>query len=199
MKWSPQLIALIGLVLLGSVVGILTLVPDNTGTPPGAQYEPLATITGEPATDYCQTVPASHSDDCTRPVVSIFDGDTGVKRGSVAVAIADTPALRYTGLSEAEMVPTGEGMLFVYEAPAERTFVMREMAVGLDIVFVDETGTITAIHTADPPGPAEDGSTMEYTGHGQYVLEVPQSWTTTNGITPGDRLRLEADSLNSDP
>lgn len=82
-------------------------------------------------------------------------------------------------------------MLFVYDEVDDRTFVMRDMDFGIDIVYADDEGTITRIHHAPEPGPDEDGSNQPYPGRGQYVLEVVLDWTTERGVTEGDLLDFE--------
>lgn len=121
--------------------------------------------------------------DTTR--VTVQAGETAP---SVRAAIADTSQTRYTGLSDATALPDGAGMLFVFADEENRTFVMREMDFGLDIVYADADRRITIIHHANAPGPDENGNEQRYPGYGQYVLEVPQFWTDRNGIATGDRL-----------
>jgi len=112
-------------------------------------------------------------------------------RGTVIAAVAATDGQRYLGLSDARSLPEGGGMLFVYDAVADRTFVMRRMDFGLDIVYADAERRITSIHHAPAPGPDEDGSDQRYPGRGQYVLEVNLGWTTRNGIEVGDTLEFD--------
>jgi uncharacterized membrane protein (UPF0127 family) len=111
--------------------------------------------------------------------------------GSVTAAIADTRYLRYTGLSDTVCLPEDRGMLFVYDAASDHTYVMRGMDFPIDIVYADADGTITSIHHAPEPGPDENGNNQEYDGFGQYVLEVNYNWTTDRGIEAGDRLVFE--------
>jgi uncharacterized membrane protein (UPF0127 family) len=111
-------------------------------------------------------------------------GPNGSTRGVVTATVADSPRERCIGLSRTDSLGPDEGMLFVFDDTAERTFVMREMAFPLDIVFVDGDGTITEIHSA----PTEEPPLTRYEGRAKYVLEVPRGWTTTNGVSPGDRL-----------
>lgn len=115
----------------------------------------------------------------------------GAELGAVTAAIADTPTLRYTGLSDTDSLPDDRGMLFVYGSVDDRTFVMREMDFGIDIVYAGSDGTITEIHHAPEPGPDEDGEDQRYPGRGQYVLEVNYEWTSERGVTVGDRLVFE--------
>ena len=116
----------------------------------------------------------------------------GEPLGSVTAAIADTPELRYLGLSDTADLPADRGMLFVYDAVDDRTFVMREMDFGIDIVYADSGGVITEIHHAPAPGPDEDGEEQQYPGRGQYVLEVAYEWTTDRGVSVGDVLVLDS-------
>lgn len=114
------------------------------------------------------------------------DGD---RLGTVTAAVAETGDQRFLGLSDAEALPEDAGMLFVF--PAERdglTFVMREMAFGIDIVYADAEGTIVEVHNAPEPGPNEDGEDQRYPGSGRYVLEVPYEWTDRHGVEIGDEL-----------
>ena len=111
--------------------------------------------------------------------------------GSVVAAVADTPDLRFTGLSDTERLPEDRGMLVVYDSPGDHTYVMRRMDFGIDIVYADAEGAITRIHHAPEPGPDEDGDDQESPGYGQYVLELPYEWTTARGVETGDVLDFD--------
>lgn len=141
------------------------------------------TPTGDDETD------AIHAGYETREVhVETADGD---RLGSVTAAVADTPDRRYTGLSDTESLPDDRGMLFVHESVRDRTYVMRRMDFGIDIVYADADRVITEIHHAPAPDPDEDGSSQGYPGRGKYVLEVVYRWTAERGVSVGDVLRFE--------
>lgn len=125
----------------------------------------------------------------TTPVV--VRGDDGELRGAVLAAIADNGDKRRLGLSAAESMPADGGMLFTYDSVGERTYVMREMSFGLDIIYANSDGEITEIHTAPEPGPDENGANQTYPGRGQYVFEVNRNWTADNNVSVGDRLVFE--------
>ena len=125
----------------------------------------------------------------TTPVV--VRGDDGEPRGAVLAAIADEREKRILGLSAAESMPADGGMLFTYDSVGDRTYVMRDMSFGLDIIYADADGEITEIHTASKPGPDENGATQTYPGRGQYVFEVNYEWTVDNNVSVGDRLVFE--------
>ncbi|MFB6080730.1 MAG: DUF192 domain-containing protein [Haloferacaceae archaeon] len=116
------------------------------------------------------------------------DGDV---LGSVTAAIADTPALRYRGLSDVPSLPEDRGMLFVFDGGGRHTFVMRGMEFGLDMIFADGEGVITRVHHAPAPGPNENGNDQRYPGRGKYVLEVNYGWTTDRSVGRGDVLAVD--------
>lgn len=118
--------------------------------------------------------------------VTIEDADTGEQIAEIGARIADTPEKRYTGLSNTDELGPNEGMWFVHDDPGTYDYVMRDMAFPIDIVFVDADGTITAIHHAHPE--PDQPSLTQYTGYGQYVLEVNLNYTEANDIEEGDRV-----------
>lgn len=135
-------------------------------------------------------VGAPWSDDRTE--VRVLD-DAGEPKATIDAEIADTPGERYTGLSDHGSLEDGEGMLFVHDSEGDRTYVMRDMDFGIDIVFIGADREITTIHSAPEPGPDEDGADQEYTGDAQWVLEVPIGYADENGIEPDDEVEIESD------
>ncbi|WP_122087987.1 DUF192 domain-containing protein [Halalkalicoccus subterraneus] len=123
-----------------------------------------------------------------RATVTISDEDGGTL-ATVEAEVADTPPQRYTGLSEHESLGDDAGMVFVFESESSHSFVMRDMAFPIDIIFVGEDGEITAIHEAQTES---DGSDLtHYRGEGKWVLEVNYGYADENGITEGDRVDIE--------
>ena len=152
-----------------------TAPPQSSDPPTG---EPRVTATATPIHAGYETIDVG---------VESTDGEP---LGSVTAAVVDTPELRYLGLSDTEGLPADRGMLFVYDAVDDRTFVMREMSFGIDIVYADGDGAITEIHHAPAPAPDENGEEQQYPGRGQYVLEVAYEWTTDRDVGVGDVLVL---------
>ncbi|MFB6360530.1 MAG: DUF192 domain-containing protein [Halobacteriales archaeon] len=126
------------------------------------------------------------SGDPNAATVTVVDQDGGTL-GTVEVTVADTFRERYTGLSEATALGPDEGMLFVHDAEANHSYVMRDMAFPIDIVFIDADRRITAIHHAE----VEDPPLTQYSGRAKWVLEVPYNWTTDHGVIVGDRVRID--------
>lgn len=175
-----------------AVAALAGCTSDGAETTQGPGEEPSETITPPPSRS--PTVHAGYETTFVRAVSTTGErlgpvaAATGATLGSVTAAIADTSSLRYTGLSDTETLPPDRGMLFVYGTVADRTFVMRRMSFGIDIVYADADGTITSIHHAPEPGPDEDGDDQRYPGRGQYVLELAYDWTTDHGVSEGDTL-----------
>lgn len=114
-------------------------------------------------------------------------------RGTVTARVADTLHKKYVGLSHTESLADSEGMLFVHRSARNRTYAMRGMPMGIDIVFIDSDHRITAIHSADAPTSVWERHVWydRYRGYGKWVLEVPAGWTAAHNVSVGDRVYWE--------
>src|SRR3982750_2266450 len=65
---------------------------------------------------------------------------------------------RFKGLSGRTEIPAEGGMLFVFPQPLTTAFVMRDCPIPIDIIFLDGSGRITAMHKmlAEPPATDEE-------------------------------------------
>lgn len=106
------------------------------------------------------------------------------------VEVARTEEEKVKGLQEKESLGEDEGMLFVYDEPQEIAFWMKDTAIPLDIVFMDEDGEVISIKQGQP----YDETLLEEDGV-MYVLEVNQN----SGIQPGDELDMEDDDDDKQP
>ena len=114
-------------------------------------------------------------------------GDWGQARFSVEVA--DTPQERSLGLMHRESMPTSAGMLFVYERPQPVSFWMRNTLIPLDMIFMDETGTVQRIHENAVP---LDETKIPGGDDIQFVLEINGGLAARLGIEEGSLLRHPA-------
>jgi uncharacterized membrane protein (UPF0127 family) len=168
------------LVLGAGCAGMDPTAPSATPTP--------STSAGGDAPSTTTTAPvATPGSDYETTTVVLLDGD-GTELATVDAWVADTWPKQYTGLSDTEALDDGQGMLFVFDDEGDRSFVMRDMAFPLDMVFVAADGTITTIHHA--PVESDDDLT-QYTGRAKFVLEVPMGYTNETGVEVGDRIRIE--------
>lgn len=106
----------------------------------------------------------------------------------VKVEVAETPMHRQRGLMYRRELPEEEGMLFVFGTPRINRFWMRNTCVSLDMLFLDEDGTIVGIQESTP---TMSDSTFASRCKSKYVLEVVGGFCRKHGVTAGQRLRLE--------
>jgi uncharacterized membrane protein (UPF0127 family) len=110
----------------------------------------------------------------------IFGNDT------ITAEIADTPQTRERGLMFRDELPDDEGMLFIFDGEAVRSFWMENTFIPLDIAFIDRTLAIVDIRQMQPQTQVLHTSSAP----AMYALEVPQGQLATRGITVGQRPRI---------
>lgn len=117
-------------------------------------------------------------------VIETAEGDK-----EIAVEIADTQEERARGLMGRTSLPEDAAMLFVYPAPTEGAYWMKNTLIPLSIAFYDERGQILRILDMEPcrrdPCPLYDPG-VGYAG----ALEVNQGAFARWGIREGDRIEL---------
>lgn len=99
--------------------------------------------------------------------------------------VAATPEQRATGLMFRPQMPSGEGMLFVFEAPSEQCFWMKNTLLPLTAAFVADDGTIVNLVDMKPQTTNSHCSEKPV----RYVLEMNQGWFAQKGIKAGFKLR----------
>ncbi|MEO0915995.1 MAG: DUF192 domain-containing protein [Pseudomonadota bacterium] len=103
-----------------------------------------------------------------------------------SVEVADSPSERSLGLMHREDMPRSAGMLFVYERPQPVAFWMRNTLIPLDMIFMDETGTVQHVHENAIP---LDETAIPGGESIQYVLEINGGLSGRLGISAGSQLR----------
>jgi uncharacterized protein len=106
-----------------------------------------------------------------------------------SVEVADTGAERARGLMFRESMPRSVGMLFVYDAPQQASFWMKNTLIPLDMIFADQTGRVTRVHARAVPHdltPIDGGADV------QYVLEINGGLAKAMGIVEGTEMRHPA-------
>ncbi|WP_371931447.1 DUF192 domain-containing protein [Roseovarius sp. MMSF_3359] len=115
-------------------------------------------------------------------------GDWG--QASFTVELADDEAERNQGLMFRESMPKSAGMLFIYPGPSDRIgFWMKNTLIPLDMVFLDETGTVRRIHVNAIPH--DERPIMGGPGI-MAVLEINGGLAEVMGITEGSQMRHPA-------
>ena len=107
-------------------------------------------------------------------------------RADFSVEIADEAQERARGLMFREESPQSSGMLFVFDKPGSVSFWMMNTLIPLDMIFLDETGTVKTVHHDAVPL----DKTRIFGGEDiRYVLEVNGGLSRQLGIVPGSVVR----------
>jgi uncharacterized membrane protein (UPF0127 family) len=121
---------------------------------------------------------------------------------------------RVKGLSGRTSVPEGTGMLFVFPESKVQVleFVMRDCVIPIDIIFLDRSGRITAMHEMlveearkpTEPKPARVGAFDPYEDRlkryssryaAQFVVELAGGELKKLKLSEGQKLDLDLDGL----
>jgi uncharacterized membrane protein (UPF0127 family) len=107
--------------------------------------------------------------------------------------IADTDCKKTLGLSGRTTLTDGQGMLFLFNTLGSYGFWMKDMNFPLDIIWIDNTLSITGIESnlATSTYDVMDPSQSEIFGQkysAEYVLEVPAGYVDRNNIKVGDKI-----------
>lgn len=120
---------------------------------------------------------------CAQDQVTL-KGDWGQARFTVEVA--DDPVERGQGLMHRVSMPSGAGMLFVFERPQSVSFWMKNTLISLDMIFMDARGVVRHVHENAVPG---DLTAIPGGDNIQFVLEINGGLSQRMGIGPGSLLQ----------
>lgn len=98
--------------------------------------------------------------------------------------VANSEDARRTGLMNRTAMASSDGMLFVFDAPDQQCFWMRNTLIPLSIAFVADDGAITNLTDMAPQTETPHCST----GAVRYALEMNQGWFAERGIVAGTRI-----------
>jgi len=107
--------------------------------------------------------------------------------------VVSSPEKRSFGLMFKEKLPEDEGMLFVYDFPHNVSFWMKNTFIPLDIIFLDETGTVVNVEEADLEINVSDEKLKRYfsTLPVKWVVEINQGLCKAYGIKLGTNVSIE--------
>jgi uncharacterized membrane protein (UPF0127 family) len=108
----------------------------------------------------------------------------------VAVEIVANDELRAQGLMYRESVPSGTGMLFVYRQSGEYGFWMKNTYIPLDMIWMDETGQVVALHENVPPCRADPCPGYNPGTTARYILELAAGEAKAHGVKVGAKVQL---------
>ena len=107
---------------------------------------------------------------------------TGEGVRTFTIEIADEPAEQARGLMFRPSMAPDAGMLFIFDPPSRASFWMRNTMIPLDMLFIDDTGTVESIavrmDTYSTRASASEGPV-------RAVLEINGGLSEKLGIVPG--------------
>ena len=103
---------------------------------------------------------------------------------NIRAELALTPDQRQKGLMYRRDLGTHEGMLFVFDAPSQQCFWMKNTPTPLTIAFLDDDGSIVNLADMKPFDEASHCSARPV----RFVLEMNQGWFAKRGLKPGFKL-----------
>ena len=121
------------------------------------------------------------------PTVTFDQGAT------LHVDVASDDAARARGLMGVTDLAANRGMAFVWGAPTDASFWMKDTLIPLSIAFVDENGRVITIDEMTPCA-ADPCDTYEPSGPYVLAVEASAGWFADNGIEVGDRADLHQEA-----
>jgi uncharacterized protein len=108
----------------------------------------------------------------------------------LSLELAVTQAERSHGLMDRKTLAPHDGMAFFFPTIAPQKFWMKNTLIPLDILFVDEAGSIVYIVIAKPLSEIPVGPDSPVA----TVIELAGGRTAKSGITVGDKVTYDIDS-----
>ena len=102
------------------------------------------------------------------------------------IELADTPYERQTGLMYRTEMNSNNGMLFIFEDSAIRSFYMKNTLISLDLIFLNESLEIISIYKNATP---YDESSIPSLATAKYVLELRSGQSELHQFTEGMKIK----------
>lgn len=110
---------------------------------------------------------------------------TGDTMQHIDIELARTDEERATGLMYRRSMEETQGMLFIFDEPAQQSFYMKNTYLSLDIVYVDGNKEIVSIQKYATP--LSEESLPSYKD-AMYVVEVMAGFIDRHKIVYGDKI-----------
>lgn len=112
-----------------------------------------------------------------------------VNRQTILIEVAQTAEEKEQGLSGRESLPSGEGLLFVYDKPGQYQFWMKDMNFPIDIIWVADNYRVIDITKNLTPDTYPESFTSSKPA--QYVLELNAGYSDALDIRIGDEFEFD--------
>lgn len=102
------------------------------------------------------------------------------------IEFADTPYKRQTGLMYRTEMASHQGILFIFEDSALRSFYMKNSPIALDLIFLNENLEIVHVYENSIPN---DPSSIPSLVPAKYVLELVAGQTKEYQLAKGMKIK----------
>ena len=109
---------------------------------------------------------------------------------TIDIEIADNPYERETGLMYRKSLGQEQGMLFIYQNEAPRSFYMKNTYIPLDLIFYNRDSAVVSIHENAVP---LSETSIPSNFPAQYILEVNAGKADEWNIEIGDKIKFTRD------
>lgn len=106
----------------------------------------------------------------------------------VQAEVARTTLEHSRGLMFRREMARDQGMLFVFDEAAPRSFWMKNTFIPLSIAFIDSDKRILNLHDMTPNNSEK---TYKSSGPARYALEVNMGWFDEHHVHPGDQVQFQ--------
>ncbi len=124
--------------------------------------------------------------------LTFFTPDS-VKVKQIDIEFADDPDEIVLGLMFRRSMQENQGMLFIFDSKAARSFWMKDTYFSLDMIFIDSNKEIVSIARDTTPLTEQNYHSEK---PAQYVLEVIAGFAKKHGIVPGYKIDWQRTSRN---
>ena len=188
---SPPLVAAASGSALPATPTAATEIAPLPATKPGRCITPLAA--DAPAIPPVASVAVCPKDPDGIPKagtgVVTFPDAPSTPKVDVELAVSEKEITR--GLMYRRSMPEEHGMLFRLDERREHTFWMHNTCMPLDMLFIDDDGTVVGI--VESATPLTDSS-RTVGCPSVFVLEVNAGWCRRHGVKPGQKLGIPANA-----
>lgn len=134
----------------------------------------------------CFTASASYAQDFSKRKITLA-GKT------LVVEIAETPSQHERGLMFRSKLGKDEGMLFIFQGEAVRSFWMKNTLIDLSIGYFDRNGILIDVQEMTSGKGIPDAKLASYPSvkPAKYALEMTKGWFAKNKIKIGSKLVIQ--------
>lgn len=109
-----------------------------------------------------------------------------IRTNIISAEVATSDSSRYKGLSGRDSINQDRGMLFVFDKKGIQGITMRDMNIGIDILWIDEGKIVYMVDNAVPPAEGQEPEVYTPDIESDYVLEVSGRYIEDTGAAVGD-------------